>query len=92
MDIIQAGLDDRIKKPTILRITQRVGPVITQAVVDPTAPEIEGYLPIELQGECRGLGTQYIAFSNIASFEVLQKERDDVLWAFPIPKVRTRGY
>lgn len=75
-------------KPILLEIVPIKGEPITGARVQYEAPEIPGFLAIESQ-EVKG-ATQYIAYSNIATFTVINEEAYNITSSFPVPKVKVR--
>ena len=75
-------------KPILLEIVPIKGEPITGARVQHTAPEIPGFIAIESQ-EVKG-ATQYIAYSNIASFTVIDEEAYNITSSFPVPKVKVK--
>lgn len=76
-------------KPILLEIVPVKGEPITGARVQYEAPEIPGFLAIE-SPDVKG-ATQYIAYSNIASFTVINEEAYNVVSSFPTPKVKVKN-
>ena len=76
-------------KPILLEIVQVKGEPVIGARVQWEAPEIPGFLAIESQ-EVKG-ATQYIAYSNIASFTVVNEEACNITSSFPTPKVKVKN-